>query len=218
MEPARVVGGDLYDFYMLDKSRLFFIVGDVSGKGLPASLFMAVTKAMMKSMSMQGKSHVNEILERMNAELAWENPEMLFVTIFAAVLDIDTGAMEYCIAGHDAPWRINSRGEVDRLAGEGNPALCMVDEISYRLENIQLSSGDTLCVVTDGITEAMNRNRELYGTARIDQLLQRHGITDLSSEGLVKLIRDDVRNHVDNAEQSDDLTLLVLRWRGPQTI
>jgi adenylate cyclase len=217
MEPARVVGGDLYDFYMLDRNRLFFIIGDVSGKGLPASLFMAVTKAMAKSIALNEGLNVRTILNKVNVELARENPEMLFVTACAAILDAEQGSLEYCIAGHDAPWKIGLGGKVTRLSGEGNPALCVVEDFDYPLETEQLARGDTICVVTDGVTEAMNAAGEQYGSGRLTHLLERQDPRTAVSV-LVERVRDDVGLFVSGAEQSDDLTLLIVRWEGPTAL
>jgi serine phosphatase RsbU (regulator of sigma subunit) len=213
IEPAREVGGDLYDFYLLDENRLFFIVADVSDKGLPASLFMAMTKTTAKSAAVREGQNVHDILKRMNAELARENPEMMFVTAFAAILDVREGALEYCIAGHEAPWRIDAAGAVSRLKSKGNPALCAADDPDYLLERMHLSPGDAICVITDGITEAMNASGELYGKARVTGLLEREGALP-SASTLVWRLRDDVRAFVGNAEQSDDLVVLIIRWQG----
>jgi serine phosphatase RsbU (regulator of sigma subunit) len=213
IEPAREVGGDLYDFYLLDENRLFFIVADVSDKGLPASLFMAMTKTTAKSAAAREGQNVHDIFKRMNAELARENPEMMFVTAFAAILDVREGALEYCIAGHEAPWRIDAAGAVSRLKSKGNPALCAADDPDYLLERMHLSPGDAICVITDGITEAMNASGELYGKARVTGLLEREGALP-SASTLVWRLRDDVRAFVGNAEQSDDLVVLIIRWQG----
>jgi serine phosphatase RsbU (regulator of sigma subunit) len=213
IEPAREVGGDLYDFYLLDEKKLFFIVADVSDKGLPASLFMAMTKTAAKSIAAREERDVGKILKRMNAELAKENPEMMFVTAFAAILDVREGSLEYCIAGHEAPWRIDGAGMVSRLKGKGSPPLCVADDPDYSMERIQLVPGDVICVVTDGITEAMNTSGEPYGKARVTGLLEREAALS-STSALVSRLRDDVRAFVGNAEQSDDLVVLIIRWQG----
>ncbi len=216
LEPAREVGGDLYDFYMLDRNRLFFIVGDVAGKGLPASLFMVMTKALTKSIVTDEAADFTVLFNRLNGVLYKENPEMLFVTAFAAILDVESGVLTYCIAGHDAPWLINAAGSVEQLRGEGNPPLSVMEDGNYPTEGLQLNPGDAICVITDGITEAMNPAGDLYGDTRIPELLQSKG-GNLSASELLKIIRNDVRTFVSNAEQSDDLTLLVVRWQGPRT-
>jgi serine phosphatase RsbU (regulator of sigma subunit) len=216
LEPAREVGGDLYDFYMLDDRRLFFIVGDVSGKGLPASLFMVMTKALTKSMVTNEASDSSPPFNRLNAVLCSENPGMLFVTAFAAILDLESGMLSYSIAGHDAPWRIHATGTVGQLTGEVNPPLSVAEDVAFSIEHMELAPGDAICVITDGITEAMNPEGKLYGDTRIPELLQGRG-RGLSASDLLNLIRDDVRAFVDHAEQSDDLALLVVRWHGPRT-
>ncbi len=215
LKPAREVGGDLYDFYMPDDHRLFFIVGDVAGKGLPASLFMVMTKALVKSIVLSERLDVSLTLNRVNEEMSRENPEMLFVTAFAAMLDVESGVLEYCIAGHDAPWLVGTDGTVCQLEGEGTLPLCIMDKYDYPLRKIKLAAGDSICVVTDGITEAMNTNGELYGKIRLTKLLERKALL-LSPSGIADLLHDDVNNFVGEAEQSDDLTLLIVRWCGRQ--
>src|SRR5207302_1377322 len=156
MEPAREVGGDLYDFFMLDAEHLFFLVGDVSGKGLPASIFMAVSKALCKSTALRRGRRVAELLREANAEIARENPEFLFVTVFAGVLDVRSGRLEYCSAGHEPPFVLNSDGEIARLAEGGGPPLCVLEGFSYVSAEHQMSQRGIVCVVSDGVTEAMN--------------------------------------------------------------
>lgn len=214
MEPAREVGGDLYDFFMLDDHRLFFIVGDVSGKGVPASIFMAVSKALCKSAAMRSGRPVNELLGDAAEDIARENPESLFVTAFAGVLDVRSGALEYCNAGHEYPLVFDSRDEIKRLDEGGGPPLCVLDGFPYELAGYQLSRGATLCVVSDGVTEAMNPAGELFGVGRLRSAIDRvrH---NCNPQDLAVAIRADVTRFVAGAEAADDLTLLVLRWNGP---
>jgi len=213
LEPANEVGGDLYDFFMIDKSRLFFIVGDVSGKGLPASLFMLVTKALAKSAALRENDNIGKIISMTNMELARENPQMLFVTGLAGVLDLEKGVLELVNAGHDAPWLINNQGTIERIEGNNGPPLGVMDEYDYPYKIVQLSIGDTLLCVTDGVYEAMNVNNELYGTERMTEVLENSG-SKLSLNQLAKELREDVRLFVGQAEPSDDITLLVLHWIG----
>lgn len=213
LEPARQVGGDLYDFFMIDQQRLFFIIGDVSGKGLPASLFMVVTKALGKSAALRGNVNISTIISMTNAEMARENPEMLFVTAVAGILDVESGVLEFVNAGHDAPLRISANGQIESVDGEGGPPLCVLDDFFYPTEHLQLAAGDTLLLLTDGITEAMDVNKELYGMSRVRATLNK--VTpDQAPSAFIKAIREDVRAFVGDAEPSDDLTLLVLRWLG----
>ena len=214
MDPAREVGGDLYDFFMLDRERMFFLVGDVSGKGLPASIFMAVSKALCKSAALRLGQHVDDLLREANSEIARENPESLFVTAFAGVLDAGTGRLEYCNAGHEPPFVLSSHGGVARLADGGGPPLCVLDGFAYAAGRHSMKAGQTLCVVSDGVTEAMNAAGELYGVPRLERALKSHAGTE-SPSAIVEAIKADVSRFVGEAEVADDLTLLVLRWRGP---
>jgi serine phosphatase RsbU (regulator of sigma subunit)/CHASE2 domain-containing sensor protein len=214
MEPAREVGGDLYDFFMLDPDRLFFLVGDVSGKGLPASIFMAVSKALCKSTALRYGRRVGELLHEASAEIARENPESLFVTAFAGVLDVPSGRLEYCSAGHEPPFVFASDGEIGRLAAGGGPPLCVLEGFSYVAAEHRMSRREFLCVVSDGVTEAMNAAGELYGAGRLREAIERERHAETPA-ALENAIRADVARFVGGAEAADDLTLLVLRWNGP---
>jgi serine phosphatase RsbU (regulator of sigma subunit)/CHASE2 domain-containing sensor protein len=208
LESAHQVGGDLYDFFMIDEQRLFFIIGDVSGKGLPASLFMVVTKALAKSGALRGGKNIGEIITLANLEMARENPQMLFVTVIAGILNVDSGALELVNAGHDAPWLIASGHSITRINGAGGPPLCMLEDFDYPTQHLQLNAGDSLLLLTDGVTEAMNSDAEQYGMGRVNEILQ---ASDPHPAKLITALRDDVRRFVEMTEASDDLTLLALR-------
>jgi adenylate cyclase len=216
IEPAKSVGGDLYDFFKLDADRLFFMVGDVAGKGLPASIFMAVSKALYKSaaLRMERGADIGEVMRAANEEIARDNPEMLFVTVFAGILDLRTGELNWCNAGHDPPFSLRPEQKAPkRLEGRSGPPLCVVEGYAYDSERYRLSPGETLCLFTDGVTEAMNAANELYGRPRLASALQSlMGVTGALQ--VVDAIRDDVRGFVANTERSDDLTILALRWKG----
>jgi len=217
LEPAREVGGDLYDFFMLDRDRLFFLLGDVSGKGLPGSLFMAVSKSLYKSTALRRGQDVAAMMREANAEISRDNREALFVTLFAATLDAATGAVEYCNAGHDPPYLIaRDDGVLTRLAQGGGPPLCVLDDFRYEAAVCRLQPGDTLCLVTDGVTEASNADGELFGRARLEAILARGA--ELSSERLAVAVRDGVAAFVGGSEPADDLAILVVRWNGPDAI
>jgi serine phosphatase RsbU (regulator of sigma subunit) len=217
LEPAREVGGDLYDFFMLDRDRLFLLLGDVSGKGLPGSLFMAVSKSLYKSTALRRGRDVAAMMREANAEISRDNPEALFVTVFAATLDASTGALEYCNAGHDQPYLIGRDGvALTQLAQGGGPPLCVLDDFPYEAAACRLQPGDTLCLVTDGVTEATNAEGELFGRARLEAILTR-GVK-LSAEELAVAVRDAVAAFVGGSEPADDLAILVVRWHGPTAI
>ena len=216
IEPAREVGGDLFDFFMIDARRLYFLIGDVSGKGVPASLFMAVTKALTRSFASRLAGGPAEIVSAANRDLSRENVETLFVTLLLGVLDVQTGALEIVNAGHDAPWRLGADGALEQLVpapSEGGPPLCVVEDFAYRVHRLQLRAGDRLCMVTDGITEATNGAGELFGSTRLRDALAALG-EGASAETITRQVRESVSNFVAGAEASDDLAVLVLHWVG----
>ncbi len=217
IEPAREVGGDLYDFFMIDASRLCFLIGDVSGKGVPASLFMSVTKTLSRSFATRLPGGPSEVMSAANLDLSRGNVETLFVTMLLGVLDVETGMLELVNAGHDAPWRIGSTPEPQQLvapANAGGPPLCVVEDFVYTVQCLQLAPGDRLCMVTDGITEAANASGALYGGSRVRNALADAG-RDGGADTIVHMLRQDVARFVDGAEASDDMAILVVHWLGP---
>jgi serine phosphatase RsbU (regulator of sigma subunit)/CHASE2 domain-containing sensor protein len=218
MEPARVVGGDLFDFFLLDGDRLLFLVGDVSGKGLPASLFMAATKAFYRSISTRHALELAATMREANAEMGRDNPEAFFVTLVAVVLDVNTGRLWYCNAGHEAPWVVRpATGAVDRLEGGGGPPLCVLDNFTYETASAQLGPGDTVLLVTDGLTEAIDPHGDLFGMPRVAGLVADAARVPARSEP-AQLVADLVaalRTFREPVEPADDVTLLAVQWLGP---
>ena len=212
LEPARTVGGDFYDCFHIDSRRIFFVVADVSGKGLPAALFMASVKSHLKSAALRG-GDVGEVLTRAQAEIGHENPEQLFVTAFAAILDVPSGVIEFSSAGHEPPFVRTPRGAPERFEIPGGPPLCVVEDFVYAPSRRRLEPGEWICCVTDGATEAMNEKREFFGVERLRASLSWMP-EDIDPEGLIERLRDDVRRFAGDAEPADDITLLVLRWEG----
>lgn len=216
IEPAREVGGDLFDFFMVDERRLCFLIGDVSGKGVPASLFMAVTRTLSRSFATRLTGGPSQIVSAANQDLSSGNVETLFVTMLFGVLDVVSGELELVNAGHDAPWRLPVQqppGQIVAAADAGGPPLCVLDDFVYTVQRLQLAPGDRLCMVTDGITEAANGAGDLYGSARMRQALEQAG--DGGADSVVQLLREDVAGFVAGAEASDDLAILVVQWHGP---
>jgi adenylate cyclase len=214
LEPARAVGGDLYDFFPVDCDRVVFLVGDVSGKGVPGSLFMAVSKALCKSSVLRLHGDVAAAMREANAEISRDNPEALFVTAWAAALDARTGAVQYCSAGHEPALVLG--GESPRRLGQATgPPLCVLDDFPYVAASCALREGETLCLVTDGVTEAMNTAGELYGRARLEALLTGLGPAANARE-VGEAIHGDVARFAAGTEPSDDVTILVVQWRGPK--
>lgn len=217
LEPARDVGGDLYDFFLIDQDKLFVAVGDVAGKGLPASLFMAISKALYRSAVMRGIEGIDEITFLANNEISRENPDMLFVTLFAGIIDLNTGVMTYCNAGHEPPllFRPGQNDEMVALQDGGGPPICVMDDFPYMAAEHQFLPGQMMLITTDGIGEAMNNAGELYGNDRLMELLQALP-PQSEADDMRAAIYDDVKGHAGTAPASDDLTILGLRWRGPQ--
>jgi serine phosphatase RsbU (regulator of sigma subunit) len=199
---------------MVDRTRVFFAVGDVSGKGIPASLFMALSKTLCKSVMMRAGGTVAQRLSIANAEIARENPQMMFVTMAAGLLDTASGELELCIAGHDAPWLLRSEQPPRELDADGGPPLCVMDDFDYPTEHFRLESGDTLVLSTDGISEAMDPGGNLYGRARLAALLAALDV-GADPQHVVDAVLADVLRFADGGEPADDLTLLVLRYHGP---
>jgi serine phosphatase RsbU (regulator of sigma subunit) len=219
MIPAREVGGDLYDFFRLDDRHLFFLVGDVAGKGLSASIFMAVSKALCKSTMLRtANADIGELMFAANAEVSRDNPEMLFVTAFAAVLDLESGDLSYCNAGHENPYVVDPvGGAVVRIEDGGGPPLCAVDDFAYRGGERRLRPGEMLCLVSDGVTEALSPVGALYGGGRVHTLLKRMAKADTTADAVVGALRVDVDAFTAGSEPADDVTILVLRWHGSRT-
>jgi CHASE2 domain-containing sensor protein len=213
LEPARTVGGDFYDCFMVDRNRLFLVVADVSGKGLPASLFMALSKSLIKSVALRTGDDPGAILTRANGEIARDNAESLFVTAFVALLDTRIGSLAFSNAGHEPPWARKPAGVLEQVEHAGGPPLCVMTNFEYPTEYRRLAPGEWLCIVTDGITEAMNQHQAAYGATRLRELLA--GLPDgADAEAVVAALRQDVRRFVGASEPSDDLTAMCLRWNG----
>jgi len=214
LEPAREVGGDLYDFFLLDDERVFVLIGDVSGKGVAGSLFMAVSKTLCKSSALRHTGDVASMMREANAEIARDNGEGLFVTAWVGVVNARTGELQYCNAGHEPPYILSPTGRsARRLANGGGPPFCVVEDFPYEAASYRLSPGEGLCLVTDGITEAESAAGEFYGRQRLEQLLAGLG-PDASVDEVGEAIRHDVDRFTTGVEPSDDLAILAFRWRG----
>ncbi|MCP4550848.1 MAG: SpoIIE family protein phosphatase [Bacteroidetes bacterium] len=211
MDAAKSVGGDFYDFFMIDEERLGLVIADVSGKGIPAALFMAVSRTILKTQAITGLP-ANECLIRTNDSLCLENANSMFVTVFYAILNIKTGELSYANAGHNPPYILRKNGTVEMLAGMGELVIAVIKGIKYSLYNEKLAPGDVLYLFTDGVTEAMNINDELFNEARLVEVLSQN--KDASAKQIIDAIVDKVKDFVNGAEQSDDITALALRYKG----
>jgi serine phosphatase RsbU (regulator of sigma subunit) len=216
MRPAREVGGDLYDFFYVDRRRLFAAVGDVAGKGLGAALFMAVSKALTKSAGLRGVDDLGELLEAINIELARDNPQDLFVTLLVIVLDLDSGRLDYCNAGHEPLLVLRNGGHVESHDDGGGPPLCVFEFAQYTSGSLTLAPGDGLALLSDGLTEAGSADGRILGRAPLlailSSLWRDGGHAPLEAMGAEVL--HGVTAFEAGSDPVDDQTLLLLRWRG----
>ncbi|MBI2801547.1 MAG: CHASE2 domain-containing protein [Gammaproteobacteria bacterium] len=216
MMPARTVGGDLYDFFRLDRQRLFFLIGDVSGKGLPSALFMALAKAQFRGAAERVGGDPGATLTEVNKALAQDNPEMLFLTAFAGLLDLDSGELRWSNAGHESPYLLPREDRLDHPFDAVGPPLCVIDDFAYESRCAWLAERAALCLMTDGITEARNAAYELFGAPRVLAALTTLA-PDSDSETIVDSVTDAVTDFVGACEQADDITLLCVRRAEPNS-
>ena len=212
MIPARQVGGDFYDFFALDDHLLGIIVADVSGKGIPAALFMSMARTAMHSIAYQ-KLNTSDCMKETNYFLSYENESSMFVTVFYAILDLDNKILRYCNAGHNPPFVLRKDGELIKIGTEHGLALGITDKLpkGYTEEKIPFETGDTLFLFTDGITEAMDRQENLYSEARLEQILKK--CNGMPTGSLIETILTDINSFTQGAPQSDDLTLVCVRLK-----
>jgi sigma-B regulation protein RsbU (phosphoserine phosphatase) len=210
MIPAKEVGGDFYDFFLIDDGRLGFVIGDVSGKGMPAAIFMAVSRTLIRAIAMK-KSSPADCLQQVNDILARENVRSMFVTIFYGVLDWRTGELEYCNGGHNPPFYIARDGRVAFLEKIGGLALGLVEGSTYQARKMVLQPGEALFLYTDGITEAMDGANNEFSEARLQDFLQQAQAA--SAAEMIRGAVDAVRAFAGEAPQADDITALAIKYQ-----
>ncbi|MGD8413239.1 MAG: SpoIIE family protein phosphatase [Candidatus Latescibacterota bacterium] len=211
MIPAQEVGGDFYDFFLINDEQIGFVVGDVSGKGVGAAMFMAITKTLLKATAVQGLP-ANACMRHVNRVLYPESVRGLFVTAFYGILDKETGQLSYCCAGHNHPYVRRADGNIEKVDPPTGLAICLKDDFHYKGGQVQLESGDSLFVYTDGVNEAINRDREEFGVENIQQCLR-----DAASGKPVEIVRDvlrEVERFSGGIDQNDDITILTLQYLG----
>ena len=213
MYTAKEVGGDFYDFYFVDENTLAFLVADVSGKGIPAAMFMMQSKTLLKSCAESGMS-VEAVLTTANEKLCEGNEAGMFVTAWMGLLNVKTGLLTFANAGHNPPLIRQADGSYAYHKTRAGLVLAGMEGIRYRRFELQLKPGDTLYLYTDGVTEATDAHEQLYGEQRLLTLLNRHPAA--TSKDLCDAVKADVDAFVGEAEQFDDITMLCLTWYGDQ--
>jgi len=221
MEPAREVGGDLYDFFVTDDGMLCFLIGDVSGKGMPAALFMARAKSLIRiATELMRPRHgasakPSEIIGLVNRELCQDNGNMMFVTLFFAMLAPATGELSFCNAGHNAPYRLDGNS-LTAIDGAKGIILGVKPDAVYDTGQISLATGEMVYLFTDGITEASNAIDELFGEARLEAVLR--GGAGRASAEIVSSVTEAVKSFVGTALPSDDITMIAVRRLDPSAV
>lgn len=211
MTPAKEVGGDFYDFFLVDDDHLAVVIADVSGKGVPAALFMVIAKTLIKDHTQSGKPP-EEVFTEVNRQLCEANDENLFVTAWMGVLEISTGKLVYVNAGHNPPVIGRKNGETEFLRSRPGFVLAGLDFTKYRAGSLELMPGDLLYLYTDGVTEAMNTAQELYGEERLKRTLDAN--VSAAPEEIFKAVKKDLDDFVADAPQFDDITMLAMRYLG----
>ena len=212
MKPAKEVGGDFYDFFMVDNDHVALVMADVSGKGVPAALFMMVTRMLIKSRLQSGES-VAEALTNVNRQLCENNELGYFVTVWLAVLEISTGKGVAVNAGHEHPVLRRCDGKYELILYRHSLAVAAMDGVRFRQHEFQLCPGDSFFVYTDGVTEATNGEHELFGTDRMLEALNKE--PDAEPDQLLKNVMDDIHRFMDGEDQFDDITMMCLKYNGP---
>lgn len=211
LEPAKEVGGDLYDFYFVGDHKLCFTIGDVSGKGVPAALMMAITKTLIKTSAFKNISP-GAIMTEVNDTISSDNPQSMFVTLFVGILDLKTGIVTYANGGHNPAVHIRSSGEADFKREISGPVVGIMDGISFKDLNLTLAPEDAIFLYTDGVTEAMDPGNGFYSEKTLLEQIIRQ--TPASSRPLIEHIKTDLKSFAGEAPQYDDIAMLMLRYKG----
>lgn len=215
LQPAKSVGGDLYDYMLISDNKLFFLIGDVSDKGVPAALFMAITRTLFRTQfSNYPDADLTEQIKKINNTMAQDNPSVMFVTAFAGVMDLTTGVVEYVDCGHEQPLILRkATGEVEVLKKkEGGLALCLMEDFPYQSSTFKLNPGDSIVLYTDGLEDARSIQGDRFTIGPSKQLLSKM-INGEPGQINAELLQD-VNNYIGAAEQFDDITLLTVKYHG----
>lgn len=211
LTPAKEIGGDLYDFFFIDENKLCFLIGDVSGKGVPAALFMMTTKTLLKA-EVSGGLSLEDVLYNVNNILASENDTAMFITLFCAILNTDTGELEFSNAGHNHPLLFRSGKDFEYITPKANFVLGPMEEMRFPSEYLALKPGDTMFLYTDGVTEAQDLENKLYSKERLQKTLSQ--LRDKDVRGVLNGVKGDINRFVQNAPQYDDITMMALKFNG----
>jgi len=211
MIPAQEVGGDFYDFFLVEKNHLGFVIGDVSGKGLGAALYMSVTRTMLKATALQGLSPAT-CLTHVNRVLYPETMPKMFVTVVYGILNTNTGEVTYCNAGHHSPYVVSAGSGIYPLERTGGLGLCMLSEFEYHDKKTVLRPGDSLFLFSDGVTEAVNAGHDQFSQERLLACL--HNDTSTEPDQMIRCVLQAIKSFTGDYPQFDDITMLALRYKS----
>jgi sigma-B regulation protein RsbU (phosphoserine phosphatase) len=211
MDPAKEIGGDFFDAFLIGDDKLFFAIGDVSGKGVPAALFMVKTVTLLR---MEGSRDIppQEVLNRVNQQLCHNNDYGMFATVFCGILDLASGTLAYCNGGHDAPLLGRAGAGFEFIESAAGLMLGATPDGCYQSSSLELKTGDLVVCYTDGVTEAMNLQQELFAQDRLRESVA--GMEKAEAEHLVRVLHAEIRAFAQGAPQSDDIAILALKYRG----
>lgn len=211
MHPAKEVGGDFYDYFFIDEDHVAFLIGDVSGKGVAAALFMVIAKTLLKNEA-QSLKIINDTLTKVNNQLCDNNKEEMFVTAFAAVFNVKTGELVYSNAGHNKPLIYRAKEKkFDWLEMKKGFVLAGLEDFKYRLEKTYLDRGDAIYIYTDGVTEALNQKKELFSDPRLLECMNSLDFDNMELEDVLNFMADEIKKFANGAEQADDITMLLFK-------
>ena len=210
MVPAKEIGGDFFDFFPLDEHRVAITVADVSGKGVPAALFMAVSRTLLRAVA-QFEDRPGACLARLNDLLAADNERVMFVTLFYAVIDTRDGSIVYANAGHNPPYRLRADGGLEAIDPADGMALAIMEDNEYPEHRMTLAPGDALFLYTDGVTEAFDPDQQMFGEARLESLLA--GLHGVPRHEWPQRVIDAVNRFEAGGPQTDDITCLIATYR-----
>lgn len=214
LEPAKSVGGDLFDYFLIDETHLFFIIGDVSDKGVPACMFMAITKAIFKTHFLhRNYEDIADEVKEVNAFLSEDNDSFMFVTAFVGILDLQTGIIEYVDAGHEPPFIIRKDKGIEPVIKTTGMALGIDPSYNYKKQILTLNPGDTLFMYTDGVTDANNKDGDRFGTHRAEEVLTPFVNAPLPQD-INSSIRQHLKDFIGENSQFDDITVLTIQFNG----
>ncbi len=211
MTPAKDVGGDFYDFFRIDQNRIGIVMADVSGKGIPAAIFMAVSRTLIRTVGLQDYAP-GKCLTKSNELLANESVDCMFVTVFYGIYHIDSGELEYCNGGHNSPYILHANGEIEMLPLSTNPIVGAVEGVDFTDDSTHLAIGDTLVMYTDGVNEATDADCNEYGDDRMAETLK--ALNGRTCKEIVDGQLEAVRQFAGEAEQSDDITIMALKRKA----